>query len=92
MSDRGDVYDPHGSLGFSHRRQEELGEQEMAHVVNTHLHLKAILRQRVGSGHYAGIVDEVVDGQFRLLHPVGECQDWFERGQIDESRNQLAPQ
>ncbi len=68
--------------GRHERRQQLPGQREVAHVVDTQLHLEAVLCLPARDRHHAGVVAEHVDLGVRLPRRLGEGGDGVEIREI----------
>ena len=72
--------------GGEQRRQDEVGEEEVAEVVGAELHLEPVGGARERARHHAGVVDEQVDARVALDQLGGGLAHAGQRGQVEHER------
>ena len=81
MAQTGDVDDP-GGLGGLHLIQQEIGEEEVAEMVDLEHHLLSVLGLHSRRGEGRRVVDEDVHLLFLPIHLLAEVPDRGEGSQV----------
>jgi len=76
--------------GVEQCRQQELGEQRVAHMIGAELYLVALFCRAVWASHDSGVVDQDVEACLGALESGGSAGDRGKRGQVERKVNNFA--